>query len=182
VDSENRILSVAKSYNCRTRSVKSTKAGYWRQVPISEKLLEILQAQRLDTGHTPDVFPRHWEWTKGLQAKVLRSFCYIHGLPSIKFHTLRACFATQMLRQGVEAAKVMKICGWKELKTMQHYVRLAGIEVHGATERLEFFNPPAANREPGRSATINVIEAALPPFFDCSEKSNPLVTSWDVTQ
>jgi len=44
-----------------------------------------------------------------------------------------------MLRHGVEAAKVMKICGWKELKTMQHYVRLAGIEITGATDNLKIF-------------------------------------------
>jgi hypothetical protein len=44
-----------------------------------------------------------------------------------------------MLRSGVEAAKVMKICGWKELKTMQHYIRLAGIEVQGVTERIKGF-------------------------------------------
>jgi len=79
------------------------------------------------------------QWDKGLQAKVLRSFCFINGLPSIKFHTLRACFATQMLRNGVEAARVMKICGWKELKTMQHYVRLAGVEIFGATDKLKIF-------------------------------------------
>jgi hypothetical protein len=41
-----------------------------------------------------------------------------------------------MLRSGVEPAKVMKICGWKELKTMQHYIRLAGIEIQGATEAI----------------------------------------------
>ena len=45
-----------------------------------------------------------------------------------------------MLRQGVEAARVMKICGWKELKTMQHYVRLAGIEIEGATNGLRIFS------------------------------------------
>jgi hypothetical protein len=33
----------------------------------------------------------------------------------------------------------MKICGWKELKTMQHYVRLAGIEITGATDGLKIF-------------------------------------------
>jgi integrase len=44
-----------------------------------------------------------------------------------------------MLRQGVEVARVMKICGWKELKTMQHYVRLAGIEIEGATDGLKIF-------------------------------------------
>jgi integrase len=42
-----------------------------------------------------------------------------------------------MLRSGVEAARVMKVCGWKELKTMQYYVRLAGIEIQGVTEGLK---------------------------------------------
>ncbi|MBK9039138.1 MAG: hypothetical protein IPL83_08250 [Bdellovibrionales bacterium] len=32
----------------------------------------------------------------------------------------------------------MKICGWKDLKTMQRYIRLAGIDEAGATEALRF--------------------------------------------
>jgi hypothetical protein len=32
----------------------------------------------------------------------------------------------------------MKICGWKDMKTMQRYIRLAGIDEGGATERLKF--------------------------------------------
>lgn len=31
----------------------------------------------------------------------------------------------------------MKICGWKNLKTMEIYVRLAGVNEAGATECLE---------------------------------------------
>jgi ribulose bisphosphate carboxylase small subunit len=30
----------------------------------------------------------------------------------------------------------MKVCGWKDLKTMQFYIRLAGIDEQGATEPL----------------------------------------------
>jgi ribulose bisphosphate carboxylase small subunit len=33
---------------------------------------------------------------------------------------------------------VMKICGWRDLKTMQRYIRLAGIDEAGATETLRF--------------------------------------------
>lgn len=141
VDFESKLINCNKSYNCRTRSFKSTKAGYWRQIPISPDLEAILNEQKSLTGCDPSgyVFERLWQWRMGLQAQVLRSFCFINGLPSIKFHTLRACFATQMLRNGVEAARVMKICGWKELKTMQHYVRLAGIEITGATDGLKIF-------------------------------------------
>jgi ribulose bisphosphate carboxylase small subunit len=32
----------------------------------------------------------------------------------------------------------MKICGWKDMKTMQRYIRLAGIDEAGATEVLRF--------------------------------------------
>ncbi len=45
-----------------------------------------------------------------------------------------------MLRIGVEPAKVMKVCGWKELKTMQHYVRLTGVEIQGVTEAMQVFD------------------------------------------
>ena len=174
VDWENRLLNVNQSYNCRRREFKSTKAGTWRQVPISRDLELILKDQQRETGGNEQVFPRQWEWDKGLQAKVLRAFCYIHGLPSIKFHTLRACFATQMLRQGVEAARVMKVCGWKELKTMQHYIRLAGIEVQGVTEGLRIFPTESAMKREGS-------EQSGPSFFALLPSVEPRPASSDVT-
>lgn len=65
-------------------------------------------------------------------------------MKDVKFHTLRACFATQLLRNGISAAMVMRICGWTELKTMQHYIRLAGVEIKGATDSLRFETPEDA--------------------------------------
>ncbi len=137
VDFENKLINVNKSHNSRLKTYKSTKAGYWRQIPISEDLVKILKEQFLINADSDYVFEKFTGWEKGDQARILRAFCFINGLPSIKFHTLRACFATQMLRSGVEPAKVMKIGGWKELKTMQRYVRLAGIDVMGATEAIK---------------------------------------------
>ncbi len=85
------------------------------------------------------VLPRHWEWDKGEQARVLRAFCQGIGVRSVKFHALRACFATQLLGNDIAPARVMKICGWRDLKTMQHYyIRLAGVDEAGATETLRF--------------------------------------------
>lgn len=49
-----------------------------------------------------------------------------------------ACFATQLIATGIPATVVMKICGWRDMKTMQRYIRLAGIDEAGATEVLRF--------------------------------------------
>ena len=45
---------------------------------------------------------------------------------------------------GVAPAIVMKIGGWKDLKVMQRYVRMAGVEVNGATENLKIMPPRQA--------------------------------------
>ena len=136
VDLENRKLTVSKSYNTRMRSVKCTKAGYWRTVPISDDLHVILKELKATSQSRENVLPRLNQWSKGSQATILKKFCIGIGLKPIKFHALRACFATQLLAHDVAPAQVMKICGWKDLKTMQSYIRLAGIDERGATQVL----------------------------------------------
>jgi integrase len=98
------------------------------------------------------VLPRISLWKIGQQAKVLKDFCKSIGLPKIKFHTLRACFATQLIGSGVEPIKVMKICGWKDLKTMAYYLRLAGVDEKGATDNLRFL--PIENGQGGNLTSI----------------------------
>jgi integrase len=137
LDFENKIISLTKSYNTRMRATKSTKSGYWRTIPISSELETMLKELKLQAGTRKEVLPRLPRWAKGDQARMIRQFCQVVGLPSIKFHTLRACFATQLIRQGIPPIQIQKICGWKDLETMQRYVRLAGIEVVGATEGLK---------------------------------------------
>jgi integrase len=137
VDFENKLITLSRSYNTRTRSFKSTKSGDWRQIPISAELEKLLKELKLKAGVRKEVLPRFPGWEKGMQAKVLRTFCKLTGLPSIKFHTLRACFATQLIRTGVPPIQIQKICGWKDLETMQIYIRLAGIDVQGVTDGLK---------------------------------------------
>lgn len=144
VDLDNRKLTVSKSYNTRTRSVKSTKAGYWRTVPISDELHQLLSELKLQAGNRPQVLPRLTGWDKGEQARILRKFCIGIGIRAVCFHSLRACFATQLLANDIAPARVMKICGWRDLKTMQHYVRLAGIDERGATQVLKVLPSDAA--------------------------------------
>lgn len=138
VDLEHRRLYITKSFSKRVNAIGPTKAGYWREVPINDDLARLLKELRAKAGGSKYVLPRIKDWDRGQQAKVLRTFCAVVGIPSVNFHALRACFATQLLRNGVAAPQVMKICGWKELDTMQRYIRLAGVEIEGVTDSLKF--------------------------------------------
>lgn len=138
IDFQHQVIRVTKSFNKRTNEIKSTKAGYWRNVPISTELNNLLVELKQTTGSLKNVLPRNSHWDRGSQSKPLRAFLKSIGIPSVKFHTLRACFATQLLADGVEMTKVMKIGGWKDIKTMQIYLRLAGVDEKGATDGLRF--------------------------------------------
>ena len=144
VDLDSRRITVSKSYNTRMGIEKCTKAGYWRTVPISDELFALLSELKASAGGREHVLPRFRDWNKGEQARILRAFCSGVGLPSIRFHALRACFATQLLAHDIAPARVMKICGWKDLKTMQRYIRLAGIDEQGATQVLRVMPSDAA--------------------------------------
>ena len=137
IDFENKLIYVHKNWTSK-EGFGPTKGRYWRSVPIeSSQVLTLLKEEKLKRPNDKFVL-KHWQpWIDGEQANILREFCEGSGLPSIKFHTLRSCFATQLIRDGIAPAVVMKICGWKDLKTMQRYIRLAGIEVKGATEGLK---------------------------------------------
>lgn len=140
IDFANNNIVVSKSFNKRKRVIKSTKAGYFRTVPINQSLKEMLLALRASSP-TPYVLPRIREWTMGLQAQELRKFCLEVGIRSVKFHALRSCFATHLLNEGVSLTTLMKVAGWRELATVQKYTRLTGIHEKGATDCLDRFTP-----------------------------------------
>jgi integrase len=112
------------------------KAGYWINVPISSELEKILLTLKGESQES-HVLPRLREWRRGNQSAVLRAFLVDIGVTSVKFHALRACFATQLLSQGTPSAVVMKICRFRDLKTMEIYLRVAGVDERGATDCLK---------------------------------------------
>jgi len=72
---------------------------------------------------------------------VLRDFCRSIGITPVKFHDLRATFITQLLLRGVSLAQVMSIVGHSQLKTTNTYLRVAGTDLDGATEKLSYSLP-----------------------------------------
>ena len=138
-------LRVSKSFNKRLNTTKSTKAGYWRNIPINSDLKSLLLELKKSGSASKFILPRLRDWRQGNQAKELKKFCIGIGILPIRFHDLRACFATQLLQNRVPPATVMKICGWKDLDTMGRYIRLAGIDEAGATDSLLILPNQALN-------------------------------------
>ena len=127
--------------------LKETKSGDDRIVEIAPNLVPILKELKLNSGVSHFVLPRFREWDKGDQARELRKFLVLNGLPEVRFHDLRATWATIMLAKGIPPAKVMMMGGWKEMKTMMIYMRKAGIDIKGITDDLNLHNP---RREAGK--------------------------------
>ncbi len=158
LDWEKKLVTVSKSWNARMKRVKSTKAGYWRKVPMNTELEAMLVDLR---GKIPmsqkEVLPRVSRWGNGEAAKFLRDHCLKIGISSVNFHALRACFATHLLNAGVSSPIVKKICGWTEEKVMNRYIRLAGLDVAGATATLNF--PSFTNKEHKMGKIVNIRDA-----------------------
>lgn len=136
VDLEGRRIQVTKSYNKKV-GIKSTKTKHHRLVEINSELVPILlKLKESSLDKSDPVLPRSRDWDKGEQARELRHFLSAIGLPQVRFHDLRATWATIMLQTpGVSIASVMAMGGWKKMETMQRYIRKAGIAIDGITSQ-----------------------------------------------
>ena len=162
IDFETGFISVNKQWTSKD-GIAHPKNRESRIIPINEDLRSFLKKlkskkeaysqefwdSRSKTKVTFDdlVLPRSKEWEHGEQAQILREFCKAIGITSIRFHDLRATFITNMLAQGVPLVQVMAIVGHRKMSTTDEYLRLAGVSINGATERISYHLPQARNLE-----------------------------------
>jgi integrase len=136
VDLNKRIMVICESWT-RENGYKDTKSGDDRSVELALSFMPMMK--ELYKNRTSEfVLPRVANWEGGMQSKFLRDFLEELNLPLIRFHDLRASWATIMLSKGIEPIKVMAMGGWKDLKTMQIYIRKSGIHIQGITDSLNF--------------------------------------------
>lgn len=145
VDLAQRTILVNCAWNSKD-GYKETKSGDDRMIEIAPALLPILSELHTVRDESPFVLPQLYEWQKGEQARHLSAFLLANGLPEVRFHDLRATWATILLSKGVEPIKVMKMGGWKDLETMMIYARKAGVDIRGATDCLNFHVPEEPNK------------------------------------
>lgn len=136
VDLKKRVMLVDCSWT-KENGYKETKSGDDRIVEIAHSLMPLM-IELYKNKRNEFVLPRVQGWESGEQARYLKWFLEEINLPTIRFHDLRASWATIMLSKGVEPIKVMSMGGWKDLKTMQIYIRKSGIHIQGITDFLNF--------------------------------------------
>lgn len=140
VDLQNKRILINYSWNKKS-GFKSTKSGDDRYAEIAPELLSILRELKLKSKDSEYVLPRIAKWCKGEQARELRMFLLGCGLPSVRFHDLRATWATLMLNNGIPPIKVMAMGGWKNIRTLQVYLRVAGLETKGISDGFNLHDP-----------------------------------------
>jgi integrase len=140
IDFDARTIAVNKQWTSKN-GYCPTKSRKTRVVPISENLFGFLKEYKLQARNGEFVLPRLSEWERGEQSRVTREFCITIGINAVKFHDLRATFITNLLARGESLARVMSMVGHAELKTTNGYLRKAGVDVRGGTERLGYKVP-----------------------------------------
>lgn len=140
VNLEDRQILINCSWNNKN-GFKATKSGDDRVIEIAPNLVPILRELLLKNSDSNFVLPRIDKWDKGEQARELALFLRGIGLPVVRFHDLRATWATLLLSKGVEPIRVMKMGGWKDMKTMMIYIRTAGVDIKGMTDCLDLHDP-----------------------------------------
>lgn len=140
IDFDARIISVSRQWTSKN-GYGPTKTRKTRVVPVSDGLMQFLKELKLRRGEQEFILPQLATWKSGEQAKILAGFCAAVGITPVKFHDLRATFITNLLAQGESLARVMSIVGHSELRTTNGYLRRAGVDVKGGTDRLGYEIP-----------------------------------------
>ena len=131
---EGKAFKVRRSRSAKVKEVRQTKTGKLRLVPINPYIRDLLV--ELGFRNEEYILPRAPKFVQGHAASVLKEHAQALNLPLIRFHDLRAFFATELLSKGIPITKVMKICGWSTLATANRYMRMASIDIEGVTDCL----------------------------------------------
>lgn len=141
IDFDRQTICVSRQWTNKN-GIGPTKSQRSRIVPISEDLLAFLKDLKSRFKEERDsVLPNLIEWENGEQARITKEFCESVGITPVKFHDLRATFITSLLARGESLARVMSMVGHSQLKTTNGYLRKAGVEVKGATDKLGYGLP-----------------------------------------
>jgi integrase len=96
--------------------LKSDKAFV---VPLSDKAIEILQAQK--GKHLERVFTYGYRPIKKVSTKLFKKTLVECGIEDFRWHDLRHTWATRHVQKGTPLDVLQKLGGWSDFKSVQRY-------------------------------------------------------------
>ncbi|MEM6861135.1 MAG: site-specific integrase [Myxococcota bacterium] len=96
-------------------SPKSSKSWTARNVPMSRRLVDALQAAPVDAEG------RYFQSDGSTLTKAFKALAVRLKFDDLVLHDLRHTFATRMRREGVDPITVMRICGWTSREVFDRY-------------------------------------------------------------
>ncbi|MBV7575924.1 site-specific integrase [Pseudomonas sp. PDM32] len=128
---------------CRV-TLRITKTGRMRHVPISEKCFDVLECLALATGDFPDdgwVFPSSYNNCHMTRpVRPWKEACKAAGLPkSFRFHDLRHVFASACVKTGIPLYTVQGLLGHSSIRMTEKYSSLASSDLLKASQSVSCF-------------------------------------------
>ena len=134
-----------------TIHIRAGKGQRDRYVMLAPQLLAILRAHWRRTRSRPWLFPGP-DPSRPITTRTVRRVCRLAveaaGLDkSVTVHTLRRCFATHLLEQGVDIRVIQGLLGHRQIASTTRYARVALStigRVRSPLELLDLGGPPPA--------------------------------------
>ena len=104
-------------FNKKTATFMDTKNGDDREIPLSDKVIDILK--RYPFG---DTFFRVSNYDS--YKFYFKQACRKADIDNFRTHDLRACWITNALLSGMQESEVAKISGHKDFRSLKRYLRM----------------------------------------------------------
>ncbi len=151
-----KVIYVRETFSSGRFGSPKTKVSI-RDVPMSERLVELLTAQRQGCGPVDGeslVFPDRdgspMNWEKRLNQGVLHPICTGLGLPKISWHSFRHSQATLMGQTGEPQRTAQAILGHGSSKTTDQYIHSVPESERRAMDKVaEQLFPASENKKAG---------------------------------
>lgn len=111
------------NFETRQISIKESKGGRERKIPINSTLSSLLHALKSRNGQSEYVFTN--PKTGKPFTDVKKSFdtaCTNADIDDLRFHDLRHTFATRLVRRGVDLVIIKELMGHASIVTTQRYL------------------------------------------------------------
>lgn len=138
IDLDERIITI------RNKDDFSTKTGKIRYIPISNFLLELLEARKPQNLEVADNYyvlgkVNHYKYGKSYISKIFKKHLRkLHFPERYHFHCLRHTFITQLARKGINIYDIKQLAGHSSIETTELYLHSITDDLRKAVEKLNW--------------------------------------------